>query len=182
MQTDSGESAFLDLCDGTVRAIFVKNVASSVDDVAVASKRARPIAEGEEGVIGEEDDIFSKLVSMIATETLAVIEAFAQAKWRTRVDIESITKRKTFLRAFSQRLAMRNKGKATEADAKQLLKVLMTPFSSSDETPFFHWMTHNAVACVTTNEHISSAANKTLVEVREKPFFIQRVGSPFFIC
>ena len=181
MQTDSGESAFLDLCDGTVRAIFVKNVASSVDDVAVASKRARPIAEGEEGVV-DEDDIFSKLVNMITTETLALIEAFGQAKWRTRVDIESITKRKTFLRAFSQRLTMRNKGKATEADAKQLFKVLMTPFSSSDGTPFFHWMTHNAVACVTTNEHISSAANKTLVEVREKPLPPHPVGLTCFFA
>ncbi len=163
LQTDSGTSAFLDLCDGTVRAIFVKNVV--FDEDSTATKRARPLAEDEEGPSQDGDDIFSKIVALMTTETLALIEAFGQAKWRTRIDIESITKRKTFLRAFSQRITMRNKGKVSEADARQLHNVLMTPFSSSDETPFFHWLTHNAVACVTTNEHISSVANRALLEV-----------------
>lgn len=176
LQTDSGTSAFLDLCDGTVRAIFAKNV--TVDDSASGTKRSRPEEANDDGDDG--DDIFSKLVTLVTTETLALIEAFGQAKWRTRIDMESITKRKTFLRAFSQRLAMRkDKGKVSEADVQQLLKVLMTPFSSSDETPFFHWMTHNAVACVTTNEHISSVANRTLFEVSESIFLCLLFSSSF---
>jgi hypothetical protein len=183
LQTDEGASSLLDLCDGAVRAAFVKSVTSAEESTDGSLKRVRSSEEQEGEDASSSADFFSKLFTMITTEILALIEAFGAAKWRTRVDIESITKRRAFLRAFSTRLSRTRR--ATESDAKQLYQVLMGRFSSVDETPFFHWLTHNTVACVTTNEHISSIANRQLLEDNEKVHacnvqLAEKVSNPCF--